>query len=91
MPAMRVRVLFFAGAREAAGTSGAEIDLAEGATVAAARDLIGEKFPGFRRRLDSVRFAVDREFAGADAALHDGAELAVIPPVSGGRGGGCPS
>jgi molybdopterin synthase catalytic subunit len=31
-----------------------------------------------------VRFAVDGDYADASTALHDGAELACIPPVSGG-------
>jgi molybdopterin converting factor small subunit len=71
-------------ARDAAGRSGEELLLPEGATVGAARDAIGEKFPALRPRLVHCRFAVDREFAALDASLHEGAELAVIPPVSGG-------
>ena len=41
-------------------------------------------------RLSSVlprcRIAVDRDFVPEDAAVRDGAEVAVIPPVSGGAG-----
>ncbi len=81
---MRIRVLFFAGARSSAGRDAEEIDLAARATVRDARDAIAERFPGLRDRLAHVRFAVDREFAPLEAALHQGAEVAVIPPVSGG-------
>ena len=81
---MRVRVLFFAGAREAAGTGSSDLELEEGATVDSARQVIAGRFPRLRERLATVRFAVDREFAGGETLLHEGAELAVIPPVSGG-------
>ncbi len=81
---MRIRVLFFATAREAAGTSTADVDLSEGAKVSDAREEIGRRFPALRERLIHFRFAVDREFSELDAALHEGAEVAVIPPVSGG-------
>ena len=81
---MRVRILFFAMAREAAGSSSVELEVPEGATVSQAREAIGERFPALRARLEHFRFAVDREFAGPETPLHQGAELAVIPPVSGG-------
>ena len=68
---MRVRVLYFAMARDAAGRSGEEILLPEGATVGAARDAIGEKFPAMRPRLAHCRFAVDREFAALRRAIDD--------------------
>jgi len=81
---MNVRVLFFATARETAGCASAEISLPERATVAEARGAIARRFPGLEPRLPHFRFAVDREFAVDGTALHEGAELAVIPPVSGG-------
>ena len=81
---MRVRVLFFATAREAAATDAAELDLPEGATVGDAGNVLGERYPDLNIRLPHYRFAVNREFAGLDQTLQDGAELAVIPPVSGG-------
>jgi len=81
---MRVRVLFFATAREAAGCASAELSIPDGATVRGAKDAIGERFPALRARLPHYRFALDREFAPLDAPVREGAELAVIPPVSGG-------
>ncbi len=81
---MRIGVLFFATAREAAATDATELDLPEGSTVGHARDALGERFPELQIRLPHCRFAVNREFAGLERPLTDGAELAVIPPVSGG-------
>jgi molybdopterin converting factor subunit 1 len=81
---MKVRVLFFAMAREAAGTSAVEVVLPEGAKLSHAREEIARRFPVLSERLLHFRFAVDREFSPPEAALHEGAEVAVIPPVSGG-------
>ena len=81
---MQVKVLFFAVARESTGCKSVELALPDGATVDRARAAIGERFPALQERLQFFRFAVDREFAEPESTLHDGAELAVIPPVSGG-------
>src|SRR5690242_9482272 len=76
---MQVRVLLFAGLRERAGTSCVELDLPEGALV---RDALAQ----MRAVADGVPvvMAVNKEYAAADAPLHAGDELALIPPVSGG-------
>ncbi len=84
MSPMRIQVLLFASARDAAGASSIELDLPAGATVEDVRGALSSAFPALGPRLPHVRFAVDREFAAAGAALHEGAEVAVIPPVSGG-------
>jgi molybdopterin converting factor subunit 1 len=81
---MKVRVLFFAVAREAAGTPEVEVVLPEDAKLSHAREEIARRFPALKERLRHFRFAVDREFSPLDTALHEGAEVAVIPPVSGG-------
>ena len=82
---MAVTVLYFAGAREAAGTSRETLE-SPPETVAALRALLLERHPGLARVLPRCRVAVDEEFAADGAALPDGAEVALIPPVSGGAG-----
>ena len=81
---MRIRVLFFAVARDAAGREAADLDLPAGATVADARRAIGEAFPALEPLLRSWSIAVDLEYARPETPVPDGAEVAVIPPVSGG-------
>ena len=82
---MPVVVLYFAGARDAAGT--ARETLAEApATVGALRRALAEAHPPLARVLARSRVAVDEEFAADDAPLRDGAEVAIVPPVSGGAG-----
>ncbi len=81
---MRISLLYFAAARERAGTSRETLELPEGATAGAALLAACEKHPALTAIAEKLRLAVDREFAPAHALLRDGAELALIPPVSGG-------
>ena len=81
---MTVGVKLFAIVREAAGASALSIDLAEGATVADARDALLRRLPALGPHLAGCAFAVNRTYATPSARLAGGDELAVIPPVSGG-------
>ena len=80
---MPLHVLYFAAARDAAGTAR---EVLEGATptVAALRAALAARHPGLARVLPRCRIAVGEAFAADDDALPDGAEVAVIPPVAGG-------
>ncbi len=77
---MRVTVRLFAALRERAGAGRHELELPEGATAGDvfAALAIGAEPPG-------LAYAVNREYAERSAALRDGDEVAVIPPVSGGE------
>ena len=74
---VRVIVRLFAGLRERAGTARLEIDDVTRVGDVWAKLGLGDE-PG------GLLYAVNREYAGPDDALHDGDEVAVIPPVSGG-------
>ena len=82
---MRVRVLYFAAVRDLVGRDAEELTLPSSvrdvATLAAHLESLHEPL---RARLGAVRFAVDEQFAEPDTPLHDGATVAVIPPVAGG-------
>jgi molybdopterin converting factor subunit 1 len=79
---MQVRVLLFAGLRERAGRSEVDLELPDGALV---RDAL-EQLRGVAQDVPVV-MAINQEYAPADAQLHPGDELALIPPVSGGSVG----
>jgi MoaE-MoaD fusion protein len=74
-----VSVRLFAALREQAGVRERKLDLPDGSTV-------GDVWP----RLDlgdeptGLLYAINKEYVERKAALADGDELAVIPPVSGG-------
>jgi molybdopterin converting factor small subunit len=74
---MRVTVRLFAGLRERAGTSRLEVDGVTRVGDVWAKLGLGDA-PG------GLLYAVNREYAGPGDVLHDGDEVALIPPVSGG-------
>ena len=74
----------FAAAREAAGTAVETINAETvGAVLADARARHGEAFGAV---LAQSRVWLNGEPADLDAAMADGDEVAVLPPVSGGSG-----
>jgi molybdopterin converting factor subunit 1 len=81
---MKVRVRLFAVARELAGAEVIEVEAPAGATVGKLKDLIAEAHPALASALPRILMAVDSEYAASDTVVHPGAEVACIPPVSGG-------
>jgi molybdopterin synthase catalytic subunit len=77
---VRVTVRLFAALRERAGASRRELELPPGATA-------GDVFAalGIGAEPQGLAYAVNREYADRTAALADGDEVALIPPVSGGE------
>ncbi len=81
---MKVRVLYFAAARDLASVESERVPLKERASVG---DLAGEivrLHPSLKALERSVRFSVNFEVAERDAPLRDGDEVGVLPPVAGG-------
>jgi len=79
-----VRMLFFAHLQDVAGSHELAVSLPDGATVETAADVLAERNAGFDRLLAQARVAVNAEFAEASTILHDGDEVAWMPPMSGG-------
>jgi molybdopterin converting factor subunit 1 len=80
---VRITALFFAAYRDVFGADELEIELPEGATVAALIDIVSRRAasavpPG------SMAVAVNQDYAARDTVLRDGDEVAFIPPVAGG-------
>jgi len=82
-----INVLFFAHLRDLAQTDQIEIE-AEGITHV--RDLLtafGAKLPSeliAALEDETAMVSVNHKYAGWDAGLKDGAEVGILPPVSGG-------
>ena len=84
---IRVRVRLFAIQRELAGARELGLDLPAGADVEAAWAALVARVPALSSGRPFVRFAINGDYADAEAILADGDELACIPPVSGGAAG----
>lgn len=82
---MKIRVLAFASAAAAVGTSEIELDLPAGDDVESLRRTLSLTYPDLVPIWDRLAVAIDGELARPDALLHEGAEVALLPPVSGGR------
>jgi len=78
---MSVTVLYFASLRDAAGVASEQV---------ARPDNLRALYDGLRARHalplppERLRVAMDGDFCDWDASVREGAEIAFIPPVSGG-------
>jgi molybdopterin synthase sulfur carrier subunit len=83
---MLIRVRYFASLREAFGPE-AMVDASGLATVGALRARLAAASAEHARLLGSgraVRCALDQRLCADDTPLHEGAEVAFFPPVTGG-------
>mmetsp|Transcript_23407 Transcript_23407/g.40003 ORF Transcript_23407/g.40003 Transcript_23407/m.40003 type:complete len:82 (-) Transcript_23407:389-634(-) len=81
---MKIKVLFFAAAREEAGTSEAEVELDEGTDTKTFLRVLEEQFPRLQTLLPRCALARNGEYVQGDEVLAHSDEVALIPPVSGG-------
>ena len=79
-----MRVLFFGAARDATGHEEIDVALNSPANTGSARAQILSQYPDLQRFGNSLLFAVNQEYAQPEKEIHDGDELALFPPVSGG-------
>ncbi len=82
---MQIRVLFFASLREKVKASETNETLDVGSSVGDLWAVLCRKHESIEPMGGSVSFAVNREYANRDTVLREGDEVALIPPVSGGR------
>jgi len=81
---VNVRVRMFAALKQALGSDRVEVALPDGATIGELRRGLAEQFPPLAKSTSLVMFAIDTQYADDDAPIPPGADVACIPPVSGG-------
>ncbi len=81
---MKIRLLAFATAKEALGTAELDLEVPTGAQVADLVDLVRERYPELADLWPRLAVAVDGQLSASTTDLHDGCEVALLPPVSGG-------
>lgn len=81
---MKLRIRLFASFREAVGTNALDWQAPADATVGDVVAALRAEYPKLGPAAEKAMLAVNQEYVGPDLRLHDGDELALIPPVSGG-------
>ncbi len=84
---MRIKVLFFGFTHDLTGLREEQVELGEGEDLQGLRRLYENRFPRLSEFAGSLLFAVNQQIADPLAVLHEGDEVAFMPPVSGGTDG----
>lgn len=79
-----VTVRCFSHLKQALGRDALELELPTGATAADAERALRELLPPQLSKM-VLRVAVNRELVGGDTSLAEGDEVALLPPMQGGR------
>lgn len=82
---MKINVRYFAGHRDITGQREEQIELDTGATIADLWGVLIERYPRLAPYRGRMLYAVNQDFGTLTTELHDGDEIAFIPPVSGGN------
>ena len=81
---MKVRVLNFAVLREIVGKAAIDLSLADGARARDVWQSMRRDYGALAAYEQPPLVAINESYATPDTVLHDGDELAFIPPVAGG-------
>jgi molybdopterin converting factor subunit 1 len=81
---MTITVQLFARAKDLAGAPEIAVELPPGARVRDLRSALAGICPALAGLLARSAFAVNSEWADDDTPINKGAEVALLPPVSGG-------
>jgi molybdopterin synthase catalytic subunit len=83
---VKIRLLAFATAADALGTTETELEIPDGSRVADLRQRLDRDHPGLVPLWPRLAIAVDGQIVPAATVLEEGCEVALLPPVSGGSG-----
>jgi molybdopterin synthase catalytic subunit/molybdopterin converting factor small subunit len=81
---MKIGVLFFGVLKELVGHADETVELPEGTRVREILLYYSRRAPRFGAMASSLAVSVNREYSELDQLLHDGDEVGLLPPVSGG-------
>jgi molybdopterin converting factor subunit 1 len=81
---MKLRVLFFSVLRDITGSDEITLELPPGSTMGDLLLQIEARWPKLRDWQNSLLLALDQTYVKRDALLHEGGEVAIMPPVQGG-------
>ncbi len=82
---MQVKLLFFASLKDIVGSRQLLLDLPHGATIEDVLARLEASYPRIRDYRPVVLTAINEEYVDQRTPIHDGDEVAIFPPVSGGE------
>jgi MoaE-MoaD fusion protein len=88
---MRIKVRYLGMMKEIAGRDAEVIEIRDGSHVGDLYSELQQRFPKLRDFRRSIALAVNYEYTDAETVLADNDEVALIPPVSGGKAADDPS
>jgi len=88
---MRVNVLYFGTLKDLFALEQEPLDVPDGTTVGTLLSLLRAKTSKQSDLWRTLAVAVNRDYAGSATVLHEGDEVAFLPPVSGGAQSRCES
>ena len=83
---MRVRVLLFGVLKDIFHRGGDVLELPEGATLREVLDRYRQESPEHANLWSALALSVNQNYASVTQILHEGDEVGLLPPVSGGSG-----
>lgn len=84
IPSMKVHIVAFATASDILGKTPQDVELPVGSRLSDLERYLVDRYPALAPLWPRLAIAVDGELGRDDPSLHDGAEVALLPPVSGG-------
>ena len=79
-----VKVLLFGAAADRAGARETSVEPPEDSSLGGLWETLARRYPQLSPMRETLAFAVNGEYATAEARVSPGDEVAVLPPVSGG-------
>ncbi|CAL9768522.1 unnamed protein product [Musa acuminata subsp. burmannicoides] len=83
-PYIKIKVLFFARARDLTGSTELCLEMPDGSTARDCMNKLLIEFPNLREIYNSMVLALNEEYVPESTVLRNKDELAIIPPISGG-------
>jgi molybdopterin converting factor small subunit len=84
LSSVKVKVLYFGPAREAAGRKEEELVLATPAKIEQAISQAMDAHPRLLELKETIKLLINGQWAAANAELKDGDRVTLLPPVGGG-------
>ena len=82
---MQIKVLLFGQLKDIIGKDTENLELQTGSRLSDLMAHYASQFPKFKPMAGSIACSVNQEYATSSRQLHDGDEVGLLPPVSGGR------